>query len=271
MLIRIAVFICGVSPALRRLLWRWWYGRLARRFQTSAWTFMNYGLVTPDGIAPKLEAHDEPDRLCVQLYDRVLSDVDLRGAQVLEVGSGRGGGASYIARCRGAAQVTGADFSAPAVAWCRRQHRAVGNLAFVVGDAEKLPFADASFDAIVNVESSHCYGNVETFFREAARVLRPGGHFLFADFRPRAEMPALEASLSAVEIWRQVAREDITAGVLAALAADDARKRRLIVESMPARMRETFGEFAGLAGSEMFEGFRKRELLYHRFAYQRIS
>ncbi len=269
MLIRLAVFLTGISPTLRRLLWRWWYGRLARRFQTSVWTFMNYGFVTPDGVAPKLEAKDEPDRLCIQLYDRVVSEVDLRGAQVLEVGSGRGGGASYIARYHGAAQVTGVDFSAPAVAWCRRQHRAVPNLAFVVGDAEKLPFADASFDAVVNVESSHCYGNIETFFREAARVLRPGGHFIYTDFRPQAEMPALEAKLTAMGLWRQIAREDITEGVLAALAADDVRKRRLIEESMPARARETFGEFAGLAGSEMFEGFRKRALLYYRFVYRR--
>lgn len=66
------------------------------------------------------------------------------------------------------------------------------------GDAEKLPLADASFDAVLNVESSHCYGNVETFFREAARVLRPDGRFLFADFRLQKEMPALEAKLSAV-------------------------------------------------------------------------
>lgn len=269
MLIRLAVFLCSVSPALRRMLWRWWYGRLAKKFQTGSWTFMNYGLVPPDAEVPKLEPRDEPDRLCIQLYERVVSPIGVQGARVLEVGSGRGGGASYLARYRGPAEVIGVDFSAPAVAWCRRQHRAVPNLTFVTGDAEKLPFPDASFDAVVNVESSHCYGRVEFFFSEAARVLRPGGHFFYTDFRPQAEMPALESRLVAAGAWEQVTREDLTAGVLAALEADDARKRRLIAESIPPRMRETFGEFAGLAGSEMFEGFRKRELLYYRFAYRK--
>lgn len=271
MFIRLAVFLCAVSPKLRRLLWRWWYGRLARKFRTSNWTFMNYGLVPPEGVRLQLESQDEPDRLCIQLYARVVSPVPLRGAQVLEVGSGRGGGASYVARYHAPARITGVDFSVPAVAWCRQQHAAVPNLAFRQGDAEALPFGDGSFDAVLNVESSHCYGQIGKFFREAARMLRPGGHFLYADFRSAKDMPALEAQLAAETAWRQVAREDITAAVFAALAADDARKRRLIEEGIPPRMRATFGEFAGLAGSEMFEAFRQREVLYYRFVYRKGS
>ncbi|QDU31359.1 Phthiotriol/phenolphthiotriol dimycocerosates methyltransferase [Anatilimnocola aggregata] len=54
-------------------------------------------------------------------------------------------------------------------------------LSFVVGDAENLPFEDDTFDAVVNVESSHCYRSDPAFLAQVRRVLRTGGHVLFAD------------------------------------------------------------------------------------------
>jgi ubiquinone/menaquinone biosynthesis C-methylase UbiE len=155
------------------------------------------------------------------------------------------------------------------VALCQKRHAAVTHLTFIVGDAEHLPFPNARFDAVVNVESSHCYGHIEKFFAEAARVLRPGGHFLYTDFRPAAEAPAWHAALTAQAGWEQIAHEDITAAVADALQADDARKRQLIAEFIPPAFHHLFGEFAGLVGGQMYEGFRKREILYHRFAFRK--
>ena len=270
MLIRLAVFILEHSPLLRRLLWRWWYGRLAKNHQGGDWTFMNYGLAPAEAGSPALvlAPADEADRYCIQLYHRVASAADLAGREVLEVGSGRGGGASFIARYLHPAKITGADFSPQAVALCQKRHAAVAPLAFVVGDAEHLPFPDARFDIVLNVESSHCYGHIDRFFAEAARVLRPGGHFLYTDFRPAAEVPAWHAAL-AQPGWEQVAHEDITAAVADALQADDARKRQLIAQFIPPAFHHLFGEFAGLVGGQMYEGFRKREILYHRFAFRK--
>jgi ubiquinone/menaquinone biosynthesis C-methylase UbiE len=268
MLLRVAVFILEHSPLLRRLLWRWWYGRLAKRYTGADWTFMNYGHVPPDGAVLALAPEDEPDRLCIQLYHRVASATDLAGRVVLEVGSGRGGGASFLARYHRPAKITGADFSPQAVALCQRRHAAVANLTFAVGDAEHLPFPDASFDAVVNVESSHCYGHVEKFFAEAHRVLRPGGWFLYTDFRPAAEVPAWHAALAAPG-WERLAHEDITAAVADAMQADDARKRKLIAEFIPPAFQHLFGEFAGLVGGQMYEGFRARQMLYQRFAFRK--
>lgn len=91
MLVRLAVLLLESSPLLRRLLWRWWYGRLAKRYTGADWTFMNYGFMPPAGDPPlALDPEDEPDRLCIQLYHRVASATDLAGKEVLEVGSGRG-------------------------------------------------------------------------------------------------------------------------------------------------------------------------------------
>ena len=272
MLTRFLIFLCAISPFLRKKLWRWWYGKLAREIDTGIWTFMNYGYLPPESAPEKLlslKPEDEPDRLCIQLYERVVSPVSLIGANVLEVGSGRGGGSSYIARYHQAAQVTGMDYSSDAVAFCQERHRAVPKLRFVIGDAEKLPFPDASFDVVVNVESSHCYGNVGKFFSEVARVLRPGGYFVFADLRGAGEMEQLKEILVTQPAWEQIEEEDITSRVAAALEADDARKRKMIGEMISPRLRPMFEEFAGVEGGKICQGFQKRELLYFRFAFRR--
>ena len=269
MLIRLATLLLESSPLLRRVLWRWWYGRLAKRHTDAGWTFMNYGFAPAEGSQLALEAADEPDRLCIQLYHRVVSATALKGKTVLEVGSGRGGGASFVARYHEPASMTGVDFSEQAVALSTRRHAAVENLRFTVGDAEELPFPAASFDAVINVESSHCYGHIEKFFSEVARVLRPGGWFLYTDFRGAAEMKTLHATLAAQHGLERIAREDITGDVAAALEADDERKRRLIHENIPPRFQQLFGEFAGLSGGQMHRGFCNRDLVYHRFAFRR--
>jgi ubiquinone/menaquinone biosynthesis C-methylase UbiE len=268
MLWRLAVLAFD-SPRLRPLVARRWYDMLAGKAKRSDWSFMNYGFDAAASRHPPLEPRDEADRVSIQLYDAAIGGVDLTGARVLEVGCGRGGGASYIARYRGAAQVVGADFAPLGIALCKRQHTGVANLDFVVGNAEKLDLPDASFDALVNVESSHCYGSIEKFVGEAIRVLRPGGHFLFVDFRKRAEMPALAAVLDSRKEWTRVAHEDITAGVVAALEVADAAKRKWIEAAIKPRLRKVAGEVAGLVGSEMHRGFRDRDYLYHRFAYRR--
>ena len=77
---------------------------------------MNYGHVADGGGEPLLlSAEDEPDRYCIQLYERVATPAKLAGAKVLEVGCGRGGGASFLSRYHGPEKFTGADFSAELV------------------------------------------------------------------------------------------------------------------------------------------------------------
>jgi SAM-dependent methyltransferase len=259
------VSIANRLPASKRLLWRGWYQLLAGRYRQPSWTFMNYGYRPPGpGDAPRpLDPADEPDRSFIQLYDAVAGAVSLAGRDVLEVGCGRGGGASFVARYHQPRRLVGVDVAPRAVALCRARF-AVAALSFEVGDAERLPFGAAAFDAVVNVESSHCYGRIDAFFREARRVLRPGGAFLYADFRPREELHGWRAALRGAGFSVETER-DLTPGVVAALDAEDARKRAMIASLVDRPLLGVFHQFAGLRGTAIYDELRTGALTYLAF------
>jgi ubiquinone/menaquinone biosynthesis C-methylase UbiE len=264
MLIRLAMWLCVVSPQFKRLLWRRWYQHLAG-YRQSEWRFMNYGYtsLSEDEPALKLEPEDEPNRYSIQLYHRVASAVPLAGLNVLEVGSGRGGGASFVKRYHQPRHMTGVDFSAKAVSLCKDQHLLEG-LSFVAGDAESLPFDDESFDAVLNVESSHCYGSMPKFLEQVRRVLRPGGHFLFADLRSAEDRERLQRDLenSGMTILEQ---EDIRENVVAALRCESARKLALIEKAVSQPLQKAFRQFAAVEGSEVYDGFKTGATVYLRY------
>ena len=52
------------------------------------------------------------------------------------------------------------------------------------GLATDIPLQNDTVDLILNVESSHCYGDQPRFLQECFRILRPGGYLLWADLRP---------------------------------------------------------------------------------------
>jgi SAM-dependent methyltransferase len=185
----------------------------------------------------------------------------------LEVGCGRGGGSSYIARYLEPARMTGVDISHNAVDFCRKVHGAA-NLDYCHGDAEALPFADASFDAVVNVESSFCYGSIDTFFAEVARVLRPGGHLLLADLRLANEVADLDAALARSGL-RLLSRRDITANVVEALARDSDRRKAAKGDRIARPFHKMFDTFLGVEGTRMPVHLRTREMIYLSYCLQK--
>lgn len=255
-------------PRLKRSLWQRWYDLLAAKNTEAGWTFMNYGFapLEADSQPLALLEGDEPDRLCIQLYHHVAAERDLRGLTVLEVGCGRGGGASYISRYLSPRSLVGVDFSANAVALCRR-HRGPG-LAFAVGDAEGLPFAGESFDAVINIESSHGYPSMARFLREVYRVLRPDGRFLFADLRGRGDVELLRDALRAGGLAVLVERV-ITRNVVAAMQQDNARKLALIRAKVAWPLRGPFQHFAGIQGTTIYEALRSGRAQYLSFVCAR--
>jgi SAM-dependent methyltransferase len=243
----------------RRFLWRACYEALAKRVSTPDWGFMNYGYAV-DVDPPPLRSSDEKDRLCIQLYLHAIDHVDLRNRDVLEVGSGRGGGASYVSRYLQPRSMTGMDFSQEAVDLCNRHRRAPG-LAFVCGDAQSMPFPDSSFDAVVNIESSHCYESMDTFLAEVCRVLRPGGRFFFADLRNMDGVNTLREQFNACGLTVEK-QTDITTNVLTALRLDNARKLGLIDALIPRVFHRPFRAFAGIEGTRNYAGLQSGKLSY---------
>ena len=63
--------------------------------------------------------------------------------------------------------LTAIDYSPQAPKMCSRKFSNITNLKFSEGNAMKMNFEDNSFDVVYNVESSHCYSNMDAFGREA--------------------------------------------------------------------------------------------------------
>lgn len=255
---------------VEEVLTRRWYEYLSRMDRGANMLFMNYGFADLDTDAGPVSLHpeDEPNRYCIQMYRHVVGDVDLRGLDVLEVGSGRGGGASYMARYLKSRSVIGLDVTGSAIRFCNRHYRVPG-LSFLQGDAQSLLFDDASFDAVVNVESSHCYPSMERFLHETHRVLRPDGWFLFADHRPRGWVETLRTQLCQAKF--AIRREQrITPNVLRALDLNNERKRRLIEQNVPRILQGFFSEFAAMQGTRgVYAKFASGDKQYLSFACTR--
>ncbi|GAT17627.1 fatty-acid O-methyltransferase Mtf2 [Mycolicibacterium thermoresistibile] len=175
------------------------YSYASRRLDDDDVVFLNYGYEEDPPMGLPLSETDEPNRYSIQLYHRTAGQADLTGKRVLEVGCGHGGGASYLMRTLGPMSYVGLDLNPAGIEFCRKKHRLPG-LEFVVGDAQDLPFGAESFDAVINIESSHLYPRFSRFLSEVARVLRPGGHFLYADARQPHEFAEWEAALAAAPL-----------------------------------------------------------------------
>jgi SAM-dependent methyltransferase len=196
--------------------------------------FFNFGYEEDPPMGLPLAASDEPNRYCIQLYHVTASQTDLTGKKVLEVSCGAGGGASYIVRNLGPASYTGLDLNPASIDKCRERHQLPG-LDFVQGDAQNLPFPDASFDAVVNVEASHQYPHFARFLEEVARVLRPGGHFLYTDSRRAPVVAEWEAALAEAPL-RKVSQRDIDAEAKRGLNANTQRTQQQISDRLPGFM-----------------------------------
>jgi ubiquinone/menaquinone biosynthesis C-methylase UbiE len=89
-------------------------------------------------------------------------------------------------------RVYGLDLTREMLDQARRlsSERGVTNVDWVLGDAERLPFADETFDLYTVRAAPHHFRDVEAFLLEAHRVLRPDRHAVFVDCAP--PMPARE-------------------------------------------------------------------------------
>jgi ubiquinone/menaquinone biosynthesis C-methylase UbiE len=105
------------------------------------------------------------------------------GGTALEIGCGRGAGVEVILRQFDAAHVYGIDLDPLQVERARRrlQGNYPGRVTLMEGDAERLPFADMSFDAVFDFGALHHVPDWQRGIAEIRRVLKPGGKFFFEE------------------------------------------------------------------------------------------
>lgn len=114
-----------------------------------------------------------------QLFcDRPLLDLlgNVSGKVVLDIGCGNGHISREIAKR--AKKIIGIDASEEMLEQARRFHKDVDNIELIHAFAEQLPFPDGEFDAAVCSMTIITFPTVEMMkgmFKEAARVLKPGG------------------------------------------------------------------------------------------------
>jgi len=137
--------------------------------QQAAWSAGNYAVV---GTTLQIVG----ESLCEAM--------DLRaGTQVLDVAAGNGN--ASLAAARRWCEVTSTDYVSSLLDAGRARAQAEGHeIRFQAADAENLPFADASFDAVVSTFGVMFTPNQEQAARELVRVCRPGGRIGLANWTP---------------------------------------------------------------------------------------
>lgn len=252
---------------VRQFLWRCWYPNLTKRLQNQDILFLNYAFQTVPPVNLTLDPADEPNRTCIQLYHHVATQIELKQKTVLEISCGHGGGASWICRTQNPASYIGIDLNPLGIDFCQARHPIKG-LQFQQGDAQQLPFPEQSMDAVINIEASHCYPDFAGFLAEVVRVLKPGGHLLYADFRFRESEPEWVQTLENSKLILR-ASHDISAAVLRGMDINAERNQQLIRRCLPKPLHSLGLDFAGVPGSRIYEALKEGQLSYRSWCLQR--
>lgn len=133
-------------------------------------------------------AYDEISRQIASALDHCVRRLGPQpGERVLDLATGTGWTSRLVA-ARGA-EVTGVDIAADLLEAARAIGETSGmRIAYQLGDAENLPFEDASFDAVISTFGVMFASRPEAAAAEIARVCRKGGRVALTTWRPDSSL-----------------------------------------------------------------------------------
>lgn len=268
-MIKFIIYLLKRFAWFKRLNAKVTYELLAKKIPVSEWQFMNYGYA-PNANEKPLDLVLDPkvQRYPLQMYHYLATKVDVSGKNVLEVGSGRGGGAKHVASHLKPASYIGMDLAQSAVDLANNIHHEP-NLKFIQGSAESIPLADNSIDVVLNVESCHSYGSVDQFLKEVKRVLKPGGYLCLVDFRGDHKMGDFRQQIHKTGM-KVLEEENITPNVIQSIEEEDDTKRERIRTLIPEKWQKLFSEFAGTVDSRFYRTLKSGEREYYRFVLRKV-
>jgi ubiquinone/menaquinone biosynthesis C-methylase UbiE len=119
---------------------------------------------------------DEMEDHHSDITDQTIALMDLKPADcVLDLGCGTGWASRRLARIVTAGEVVGVDVADEMLRRAEQTSATFGNLRFVWGTAEDLPFGDDYFTKVLSVESFYYYADQNKALNELRRVMAPGG------------------------------------------------------------------------------------------------
>jgi ubiquinone/menaquinone biosynthesis C-methylase UbiE len=127
----------------------------------------------------------------------VFARRDQRKLRLLDLGCGTGRMLDQVKQVWPRLACTGLDLSEPYIDYARRHLRRWALTKFLVANAEAIPVAEASCDAVISIFMFHELPPAvrRNVFRECARVLKPGGRFVLVDSVQRGDRPDYDGLL----------------------------------------------------------------------------
>lgn len=142
----------------------------------------------------------------ITMYLNMFEGINIKNKKILEIGCGRGGGISSLAKYLNAKELYACDQNKLNIEYCKTYQQDFIN--FKQCRAQNLEYEDGSFDIVLSVESSHSYKDPELFFNEVSRVLKKDGIFLYVDCGQ-----TIHEFYKYFSLFDKIIREDITKNV----------------------------------------------------------
>ncbi|HOZ49337.1 MAG TPA: class I SAM-dependent methyltransferase [Candidatus Hydrogenedentes bacterium] len=144
----------------------------------------------------------------------------------LDLGTGPGDIPIRLLRARPQWRVCAIDASFPMLRFGRSAAERPARPRFVLSDAKRLPFADATFDVVLSNSILHHINDVAPFWNEVRRIARPGGFVLLRDlFRPESEAAAHRIVETYSGRESALLKEEFFRSLLAAYTAEEVREQ----------------------------------------------